>query len=79
MIHVAVHAADHQVEFRHRVVGEIHGAVFQDVALQAREDAQPQAVAVQLAHVRAKSTARASSSPLVMASDFEWSVMAMYS
>ena len=36
---MAVHAADHQVEFGQGVVGEVHGAVFEDVALDAGEDA----------------------------------------
>ena len=38
-VHVAVHAADHQVELGQRVVGQVHRAVPQDVALDAGEDA----------------------------------------
>ena len=41
-IHVAVHAADHQVEFGQRIIGQIHRAILQNVALDAAEDADAQ-------------------------------------
>jgi len=43
---VAVHAADHEVEFGQRVIGEIHRAIFQDVAFDAGEDAYAGAAAI---------------------------------
>ena len=58
-VHVAVHAADDQVEFGQRVVGQVHRAVFQDVALQAREDANAEAIVVELAHMRRRKLRRA--------------------
>ncbi len=42
-VHVAVHAADHQVEFGQRVVGQIHLAILENVAFDAAEDANAQA------------------------------------
>ena len=42
-IHVAVHAADHQIQLAQRVVFQIHRAVAADVALDAGEHAQPEA------------------------------------
>src|ERR1039457_4233588 len=54
LVHVAVHAADHQVERGQRVVGQIHRAVLEDVALDATEDADAQADAVDLAHAAGK-------------------------
>ena len=50
-IHVAVDAADDDVEFGQRVFGEIHRAVAPDVAFEAGEDAEREAAAIELAHL----------------------------
>ena len=70
-IHVAVDAADHDVEFGQRVFGKIHRAVAADVALEARKDAERQPAAVQSRTCLANATARFSSRPLAMASALE--------
>ena len=43
LVHVAVHAADHEVELGQRVVGQIHLAIPQDVALEAAKDTDSEA------------------------------------
>ena len=74
-----VHRGDDEVERGEAVVGEIERAVRPDVALDAGE--QPDAVpAPSSARMRAAcASARRSSRPLAIASDWLWSVMAMYS
>ena len=51
MIHVAVHAADHQIQLAQRVVFQIHGAVAADVALDPGEHAQPEPALIHFAHL----------------------------
>ena len=79
-IHVAVDAADHEIQLAQRVVCQIHRAVAADVAFEAGEHANAQTALVPSREPVARTRPRAlSSSPFAIASAFEWSVMAMYS
>ena len=73
-----VDAGDDPVGLGQHVVGQVHAAFFQDVALDAFEDVKPLGAR---SSGRSPSTARAARSgsrPLAMLTRCEWSVMAMY-
>ena len=74
-----VHRGDDDVERGEAVVGEIERAVGHDVALDAGEDRTPTPSASSARMRAACASARRSSRPLAIASDWLWSVMAMYS
>ena len=70
-VHVAVDAADHQVEFGQRIVGQVQRAILQNVALEAGEDADAQPVAIDLAHMLGECHGARFVQPLAMASALE--------
>ena len=70
-VHVAMDAADNEIELGQRVIFQIHRAVAADIALDAGEHASPRPRLIHFPNLCANATARFSSRPLAMASAFE--------